>query len=241
MAVQRRTRALSERAARLVRELFHRPRGRRRGAGERREQECRAACYPYKQWDAGLRYAFTPSLKLVAGVFDIEKPYYSLDDANFFRELGQQGHRGLEFSFAGQLVEGLNVVIGTILLEPRVKGEEVDSGRIGEVPVGQTERVTIASADYRLPWLPSLSVRCVGPASTIAWRAATTSFRSPRAASWTWAHAIDSRSGGRLRRCASRRQRVRHVRLANELVGSVRANGPRRFAVTLAVDFLGER
>lgn len=111
-----------------------------------------------RQWDAGLRFAFTPSLKIVAGVFYIEKPYYSLDAANFYRELGQQVHRGLEFSIAGQLVEGLNVVIGTMLLEPRVKGEEVDSGRIGEIPVAQTERVTIASADYRLPWLPSVSI-----------------------------------------------------------------------------------
>jgi iron complex outermembrane receptor protein len=110
-----------------------------------------------KQWDAGLRYAFTPSLKAVAGVFYIEKPYYSLDDVNVYRELGQQVHRGLEFSIAGQLFEGLNVVVGTMLLEPRVEGEEVDSGRIGEIPVGQTERVTIASVDYRLPMLPALS------------------------------------------------------------------------------------
>jgi iron complex outermembrane receptor protein len=111
-----------------------------------------------RQWDLGLRYAFTPSLKAVAGVFDIEKPYYSLDAGNFYRELGQQVHRGFEFSIAGQLAEGLNVVVGTILLKPRVTGEEVDSGRIGKVPVGQTARTTIASADYRLPWLHSVSI-----------------------------------------------------------------------------------
>jgi iron complex outermembrane recepter protein len=111
-----------------------------------------------RQWDAGFRYAFTPALKAVVGVFDIQKPYYGLDDANLFRELGEQRHRGLELSLTGELVDGLNVVLGTMLLEPRVSGEEVASGRIGKVPVGQTERLTIASADYRLPWLPSVSV-----------------------------------------------------------------------------------
>jgi iron complex outermembrane receptor protein len=111
-----------------------------------------------KQWDAGLRYAITPQLKLVAGVFDIQKPYYGLDDANVFRELGEERHRGIELSLAGEVIEGLNLVLGTVLIEPRVSGEEVANGTIGKVPVGQTERVTIGSAEYQLPWMPSFSV-----------------------------------------------------------------------------------
>lgn len=111
-----------------------------------------------RQWDAGFRYAFTPALKAVVGVFDIQKPYYGLDDASLFRALGEQQHRGLELSLTGELLDGLNVVLGTMLLEPRVSGEEVASGRIGKIPVGQTERLTILSADYRLPWLQSVSV-----------------------------------------------------------------------------------
>ena len=111
-----------------------------------------------RQWDAGLRYALTPSLKLVAGVFDIQKPYYGLDNANVFRELGEERHRGFELSLAGEVVEGLSVVFGTVLMEPRVSGEEVANGTIGKVPVGQTERFTIGSAEYQLPRLPSFSV-----------------------------------------------------------------------------------
>jgi len=111
-----------------------------------------------RQWDAGLRYALTPSLKLVAGVFDIQKPYYGLDNANVFRELGEERHRGFELSLAGEVVEGLSVVFGTVLMEPRVSGEEVANGTIGKVPVGQTERFTIGSAEYQLPWMPSFSV-----------------------------------------------------------------------------------
>jgi iron complex outermembrane receptor protein len=111
-----------------------------------------------RQWDAGLRYAFAPGLKAVVGVFDIRKPYFGLDEANLYGELGEQRHRGLEFSIAGELVEGLNVVVGTMLLKPRVTGTEVASGRIGKVPVGQTERVAIANVDWQLPWLPSTSL-----------------------------------------------------------------------------------
>src|SRR6185369_1849296 len=111
-----------------------------------------------RQWDAGLRYALTPSLKLVAGVFDIQKPYYGLDNANVFRELGEERHRGFELSLAGEVLEGLSVVFGTVLMEPRVSGEEVANGTIGKVPVGQTERFTIGSAEYQLPWMPSFSV-----------------------------------------------------------------------------------
>jgi iron complex outermembrane receptor protein len=111
-----------------------------------------------RQWDAGFRYAFTPALKAVVGVFDIEKPYFGLDAADLFGELGEQRHRGFEFSLAGEIVKGLNVVVGTMLLEPRVTGVEVAAGRIGKVPVGQTERLTIANVDWQLPWLPSTSL-----------------------------------------------------------------------------------
>jgi iron complex outermembrane receptor protein len=111
-----------------------------------------------QQWDAGVRYALTRGVTLIAGVFDVRKPYYSLDAANVFRELGEQRSRGIEMSVTGQVVPGLNVVAGTVLLDPRVIGEEVDAGLVGRVPVAQTRRVTAASADWQLPWVPGLSV-----------------------------------------------------------------------------------
>lgn len=111
-----------------------------------------------KQWDAGLRVALRDELALIAGVFDVRKPYYSLDRASVFRELGEQRHRGIEMSVTGQVAPGLNVVAGTVRMQPRVSGEEVDAGLIGEVPVGQVERLTIASADWQLPWAPQLSL-----------------------------------------------------------------------------------
>ncbi len=104
-----------------------------------------------KQVDAGVRYAITPQLKVVAGVFDIEKPYYNLDGANLYRRLGMERHRGAEFSVTGQLVKGLNVVAGTVLMRPRVTGEEVQAGLIGRIPVAQVKRLTIIGADWQTP------------------------------------------------------------------------------------------
>lgn len=111
-----------------------------------------------RQSDAGLRYAITPNLRLVAGVFDVRKPYYDLDAASVYRHLGDVRHRGVELSLSGELAEGLNVVAGTILQQPRVSGEEVDAGRVGKFPVGQTKRITIFALDYQLPWFEAVSL-----------------------------------------------------------------------------------
>jgi iron complex outermembrane receptor protein len=104
-----------------------------------------------------MRYALTPDLKLVAGVFDIRKPYNNLDQAHVFRRLGEERHQGIEISLSGRVLPGLNVVAGTVLQRPRVTGEEVEAGRIGSRPVGQTNRTTIIGVDYQLPKVPALS------------------------------------------------------------------------------------
>ena len=111
-----------------------------------------------RQWDAGFRYALTPDLRLVAGVFDVRKPYYNVDPANLYRRLGAERHRGVELSLSGQLFKGLNVVAGTILQQPRVTGEEVEAGRIGKVPIAQAKRITIVAFDYQVPGLEALSL-----------------------------------------------------------------------------------
>lgn len=110
-----------------------------------------------RQWDTGLRYTFSAALKLVAGVFDVRKPYYS-DDANVFRLLGQERHTALELSLTGRVAPGLTIVVGSVLLDPRVTGEEVASGRIGPKAVGQSDCYTSASVQYQLPRFPQLSI-----------------------------------------------------------------------------------
>jgi iron complex outermembrane receptor protein len=104
-----------------------------------------------RQVDAGLRYRLTDTIKLVAGVFDLRKPYYNLDAGNRFDLLGDIVNRGVEFSVAGAVTPRLNIVAGGVLLRPRVTGDGVALGRVGARPVGIAARSLDFNADWRLP------------------------------------------------------------------------------------------
>ncbi|HYG46319.1 MAG TPA: TonB-dependent receptor [Allosphingosinicella sp.] len=110
------------------------------------------------QRDAGIRYAISPRLSLVAGLFDVRKPYFNLDPGLVYRELGTVRHRGIELSLAGQPADGLSVVAGAVFLDAEVSGEAVDFGSIGPRPVGTMGRIMRANFDYRLPFLDPVSV-----------------------------------------------------------------------------------
>lgn len=110
------------------------------------------------QRDAGLRYALTDDVKLVAGVFDVRKPYFNLDAANRFDELGQVVNRGVELSVAGPVTKRLSVVAGAVLLRPRVTGEGVALGRVGTRPVGAIARRLQFNADWRPAFAEGLSL-----------------------------------------------------------------------------------
>ena len=109
------------------------------------------------QRDFGLRYAFGP-MRLVLGAFDVRKPYFNLDPGLVYKQLGSVRHRGVEISLTGEPIKGLNVVAGAVLMKPRVTGEAVDLGLIGDKPVGQAERSASLYLDYRLPFLQALSM-----------------------------------------------------------------------------------
>ena len=109
------------------------------------------------QRDIGIRYAFGP-MRLVVGAFDVRKPYFNLDPDLVYRQLGTVRHRGVEISLAGEPIEGLNIVAGAVLMKPRVSGDAVELGLIGEKAVGKAETVVIGNLDYRLPFAPAFSV-----------------------------------------------------------------------------------
>jgi iron complex outermembrane receptor protein len=109
------------------------------------------------QKDIGIRYAFGP-MRLVVGAFDVRKPYFNLDPGLVYRQLGTVRHRGLEISLSGEPIEGLNIVAGAVLMKPRVSGDAVELGLIGERAVGKAETLIIANLDYRLHFAPDFSV-----------------------------------------------------------------------------------
>ncbi|WP_114953828.1 TonB-dependent siderophore receptor [Sphingosinicella terrae] len=110
-----------------------------------------------RQIEAGMRWRLGP-MTLIAGGFEIEKPYYGLDRGNVFRRIGTVTHRGLETSLSGTPIEGLTVVGGGVLLDARLGGDEVADGTIGRRPIGTPSRTLIANLDYRLRGFPALSL-----------------------------------------------------------------------------------
>jgi iron complex outermembrane receptor protein len=110
-----------------------------------------------RQYDAGLRYAVTDTVNLIAGVFDIRKPYFNLDEANRFTLLGDVINQGIEASIAGAVTPQLSIVAGAVLLRPRVTGEGVALGRVGPRPVGAVSQRFEFNADWQTGLLNGLS------------------------------------------------------------------------------------
>lgn len=103
------------------------------------------------QYDAGIRWALPANLKLIAGVFHVEKPYFDVDGNGFFTNLGTVEHQGIELSIAGSPIENFTLVAGTRLLDAEVSGPIVDAGAIGREPVRTAKNYSIISMDYKVP------------------------------------------------------------------------------------------
>lgn len=111
-----------------------------------------------QQMDAGFRYKVTDALSLVAGVFDVRKPYFALDPEKVFRQLGEVRNRGIEASLAGEITPRLNVVVGAVFLDATVSGDAVDLGLIGRRPVGSIGRTVTGAVNWNVPWIDGLSL-----------------------------------------------------------------------------------
>jgi len=110
------------------------------------------------QADAGIRYLLTPSVKLIAGVFEIEKPYFNLDTHNVDRALGRQRATGLELSLSGEVIRNLNLTTAMLWGEVKVLGPDLRAEGIGSMALAQSRLTTTLDASYSLPWLPALSL-----------------------------------------------------------------------------------
>lgn len=101
-----------------------------------------------EQLDAGMRWRIRPGLNLIAGVFDIQKPYFNLDEASVWRELGEVRNRGLEASLSGEVRPGLTLLAGAVLVDAEVSGDAVRLGRVGRRPLGSSSRTILFNADW---------------------------------------------------------------------------------------------
>jgi iron complex outermembrane receptor protein len=102
-----------------------------------------------RQAELGAKWQSARGLAVIGTLFEIAKPEPGFDADNVYRFLNDVSHRGVELSLAGPVAEGLNVVAGVSWLRPRLEGELVESGEIGERPVGRASRLALASFSYQ--------------------------------------------------------------------------------------------
>jgi iron complex outermembrane recepter protein len=100
------------------------------------------------QVDAGARYVPMRDLKVIAGVFEIEKPYFNLDSTGDDRQLAVQRARGIELSVSGALGPKLHLTAGALLGEVQVEGPGLSAIGIGPFAFGQPHFQTTINADY---------------------------------------------------------------------------------------------
>jgi iron complex outermembrane receptor protein len=111
-----------------------------------------------EQKDAGIRWLVTGDIKAVAGVFDLRRPYFSLDGANRFTQTGTTRSQGAEFSVSGNLTRRLGMVAGGFVLRPRVERDAAAVGTIGKRPVGLPDHLFNMNLNWRTPLLEGLSL-----------------------------------------------------------------------------------
>lgn len=101
-----------------------------------------------EQVDAGIRYRMFERLTVIAGLFEVKKPYFERNAANLFTHVGSLSHRGVELSLSGQIAPGLTVVAGAMLLRARIDAHAALAGFIGDVPVGRPNRNVRLNLQY---------------------------------------------------------------------------------------------
>jgi len=106
-----------------------------------------------EQVDAGIRYKLSSRASLVAGVFEVKKPFFDRNAVNLFAEVGHLSHRGVELSLSGQIAPGLTVVAGAMLLRARIEADAAVASFIGRVPTGRRNRTVRLNFQYApLAW-----------------------------------------------------------------------------------------
>jgi iron complex outermembrane receptor protein len=109
------------------------------------------------QVDAGIRYLVTPTVKLIAGVFEIHKPYFNFDTNNVDRSLGQQRATGLETSISGEVLKNLNATAGVLWGAVRIIGPNLSAEGVGTTAFGQPHVQSAINIDYKFPHWHGLS------------------------------------------------------------------------------------
>ena len=100
------------------------------------------------QYEAGLRWDFGKG-QLVLAAFQITKPYFSYGADRGFVVLGDQRHRGAEFSLSSHFTKRFDLLLGAFFMDPAVSGPGRAAGLVGPRPTGVPKVYARLDASYR--------------------------------------------------------------------------------------------
>lgn len=104
-----------------------------------------------RQKDAGVSLRISGGLKVIAGIFDLRRPYFGYAREHVYERIGSIESKGAEISVAGALTPCLDLVAGGVFLSPKVTPDAGAEGIIGSRPVGLASRYANINLDWRTP------------------------------------------------------------------------------------------
>jgi iron complex outermembrane recepter protein len=110
------------------------------------------------QVESGLRYLLTPGLKIITGVYELQKPYFDLDTDDVDRQLGVQRAKGYELSVSGQPLANFDVNVGILEDKVAVVGPNLAAEGVGPIALGQPRLTYSATVNYTMPWWSAASL-----------------------------------------------------------------------------------
>jgi iron complex outermembrane receptor protein len=110
------------------------------------------------QVDAGVRYLVTPHFKIIAGAYELQKPYFNLDKNNVDRELGAQQAKGVELSISGQQIAHFDINAGILAAKVSIVGPDLAAEGVGPIAIGQPRLQYVANVNYTVPQWPAVSL-----------------------------------------------------------------------------------
>lgn len=99
------------------------------------------------QVDGGMRWQPDPTLTVVAGTFEIQKPYFNLDSGGAYGILGRLRYTGVESS-ASWSSQGVTLLAGGVWLHPRAALNTPGESASSLVPIGPVPLTLTLNADY---------------------------------------------------------------------------------------------
>ena len=111
-----------------------------------------------RQIDAGVVWAPSNRVRVIVGVFEVVKPYITLDQAGVFGPLGDRIHRGVEVSVSTPLGEQTRAILAAVVQDPVVEVDPLRVTGVGRRPVGLSRVVAQLSVDHQLALWENVSV-----------------------------------------------------------------------------------